>query len=78
MYLFVFLVAMLQQGKADATARKGRCYSKERPMLQQGSADATRGVFLSYLISSQSSVLKGPTGKPETVLRLHSGLSAQA
>ena len=78
MYLFIFLVAMLHVGKADATARKCRCYSKEVPTLQQGSADATRGIFLSYLISSQSSVLKGPTGKPETVLRLHSGLSAQA
>ena len=30
-----------QQGRADATARKSRCYSKEEPMLQQGSADAT-------------------------------------
>ena len=64
--------------RCDATRGKGRRYSKEVPMLQQGSADATRGIFPSYLISSQSSVLKGPTGKPETVLRLHSGLSAQA
>ena len=71
MYLFVFLVVMLHVGKADATARKGRRYSKEVPMLHVA-------FFLSYLISSQSSVLKGPTGKPETVLRLHSGLSAQA
>jgi len=31
-----------------------------------------------YLMSSQSSVRKGPTGRPETVRKLHSGLSAQA
>ncbi len=33
MYLFVFLVVTLHVGKADATARKVRCYSKERPTL---------------------------------------------
>ena len=32
MYLFVFLVEMLHVGSADATARKCRRYSKERPM----------------------------------------------
>ena len=43
-----------QQGKANATARKGRCYSKEKPMLQQGESDASRGVCRRpvYLFSS--------------------------
>ncbi|MBQ7527268.1 MAG: hypothetical protein IJT11_06030 [Bacteroidaceae bacterium] len=32
---------MPREGTADATARNGRRYSKERPTLQQGTANAT-------------------------------------